>query len=111
MIIKISAEFDSVDTAEFAAKEIKNKASNISSITIKPKNTNVKKPEKEKIDFIPYYVQNISINAVPVIRVTDDYYTDTAPVQQAILEVICDIKSQSIVNQTIHSFGGLKINK
>ena len=112
MLIKLNAEFYSIDTAEFAAKDIKNKIHNLSSVTIKQKST-IK--ENKNIDiqsyFVPFYNQNIN-SSVPVLRIDNDNYTqENTPSSKAVLEVICDIKSQNIVNQIMLSNGGLKINK
>lgn len=112
MLIKLNAEFESIDNAEFAAKDIKNKIHNLTSVTIKQKSVfNENKNFNYESYLIPFYNQNIN-SAVPAVKIdNNNYEKEIRPLSKAVLEVICDIKSQNIVNQIMLSNGGLKINK
>lgn len=110
MIIKLNSEFESVDSAEFAARAIKNTVKDVNSVSVR-EIRNKKEHEHDNF-YIPTYFQGSLTNALPIIRIdnynsdNDEYYKN-----KAILEVLCDIKSQNTVNQIMLSNGGLKINK
>ena len=112
MLVKLNAEFESIDNAEFAAKNMKNKIHNLTSVTIKQKSVfNENKNFNDESYLIPFYNQNIN-SAVPAVKIdNDNYESEIIPSSKAVLEVICDIKSQNVVNQILLSNGGLKINK
>lgn len=123
MINKISAEFDSIDSAEIAARTIKNTVSNVAKISITGKNqfaltetsnrraymnvgfaagaTGVFFPAPEMLD-----VQDTTYYSNPF------SYGETVELgHEANIEIMCDSEVSDMVIKKIVGLGGLRVKK
>ena len=118
MITKINCELDSLETAELAARMIKQKTNGIINIKIE-KNAAI--TEKEHTPYaIPAFSNNstyvflpVSIDYSPFSNNIDNKnnYSSHETSRSVILEVICENEEEKTVSQVFTSLGGLKINK
>ncbi len=113
MITRINAELDSIETAELAARMIKQKTDGLISIKIKSNISNIKNEDEPFI--IPSYSQGNNFYFYPQINNDINSFNNSNEFKEtsrtAIIEVICNKESEKIVSQVFISLGGLKINK
>ena len=117
MITKINAELDTIETAELAARMIKQKTDGIINIKIESK-TNIIEHTDDYIPYIiPVYNQNGSYNFIPPLynsstsSMTNSNSNQIEHSRTAFIEIICEKEAEKIVTQIFTSLGGLKINK
>lgn len=123
MISKLTAEFDSIDSAETAARSIKHSISDIARISIKTKNSFALSNSTPRSSFVtggfngnsvsvyyPYtYGQNVS---------DTNFYSNPLSLgenfetgHEAEIEVICNSTVANEVSRTLVGLGGLHIRK
>ena len=113
MITKLTAEFDSVETAELAARMIKQRTDGIVSINIHRKSIPTAKSP------VPYVIPSFSQSSNFYFIVGNNNYLDSVNdssdddriSKSAIIEIICEKESEKTVSQIITSLNGLKFNK
>lgn len=109
MIIKMSAQFDSVDSAEFAAKDLKYTVSNITSLTIKKINY-YKQQQNFSNYLVPNYIQPTTTDVFAGVKIDNSPDNSDADFY-AQLNIVCDSVSEPQVRKIVLSHGGLKISK
>ncbi|MBZ4669959.1 MAG: hypothetical protein JG769_263 [Oscillospiraceae bacterium] len=124
MITKINAELDSIETAELAARMIKQKTDGILSIKIERKDKSYDGYEYEYANslFFPYmngFLTSTQSVGSPYTGNAGFFYPDEIISssdgreisKSVIIDVICEKEAESTVTQVFTSLGGLKINK
>lgn len=112
MTVKITAEFNSVDSAELSARNIRDTVKDISHIHIHSrKGTPVdyfyNSSEIHNVVFMntyenPYY---------PVFPASITTFNELAIADEATIEVCCPKSEENVVTSKLSSYGGLKIKK
>lgn len=110
MTIKITAEFPTIDDAEYAARSIKQSIDHVDKINIH---------QKSDRTYSNYYSINPPVSSSYTQNYTSVYFpeysriTNTSEIEsgrESIIEIICDENSKRAVSQKITALGGLKIN-
>lgn len=125
MIIKLNAELDSIESAELAARMIKQKTDGIVSIKIRSKSS--RSPSDEDLDVIlpvfPYTLgtgvnnytsytpSNTFFGGIVDFSGNESDYDRREISRTAVIDVICEKEAENTVVQVFTSLGGLKINK
>lgn len=123
MITKINAELDSIETADLAARMIKQRTGGIISIKIDNKDNN--KQHEDDFDYIMPVVPYGGIsNNEPFNNTYSNSYMggfvnfdehrayDSREISRAVvIDIICEKEAENTVMQVFTSLGGLKINK
>ncbi len=107
MKTRIAAEFDTIDSAEYVARAVK-EISGVNKINIRATsvNTGIKKHGLAIFEYGSFSTQNV---ALPI--TVDAYGSVAEPFtsQKAILEVICEQSCKTAVSNKITAYGGLKV--
>lgn len=116
MITKINAELDTIETAELAARMIKQKTGGIINIRIENSDKHVSKNSDYNPSIIPFYTQNGYYNFVTPffnssIISNNSNSTSIERSRTTFIEIICEKDAENVVTQIFNSLGGLKINK
>lgn len=103
MYSKISAEFDSIDSAELAAKAVKS-AGGIKRVSIYADPENFRPPVTGRLfEFTSFSTQN---SALPIAVKCPDFSSNFR--RAATVEVVCESEYKSEVQHRLISKGGLK---
>lgn len=113
MLKRVTAEFDSIDTAERAARLIKEATGGIENITI----TAAKRPIDRFLEigtpatnnFFPLFNNNAAGGIAVSGEYQDGIYADIP--QKAMMEVLCEMTAERTVMGIFTALGGLSINK
>ena len=121
MIIKLNAELDSVETAELAARMIKQRTDGILSIKIHSQNYQNNHEDSNFVSGVfPFFAPSSFADQSSgssylggFVNLRDDYpdYDSREVSHSAIIDVICEKEAEKTVLQVFTSLGGLKINK
>lgn len=122
MICKISAQFDSVDSAETAARSIKNTIQGVYKISIRAKNayaftanSTVNHYSGSSINgaFGVFYPYTFGGNAINSFMFDNENTVDDSDIigKQAYIDVLCDKNSVDMVNKSLIGLGGLKVTR
>lgn len=120
MICKVSAQFDSVDSAETAARSIKNSIQGVYKISIRAKNAYASLASSTANHYIGsgingafgvFYPYTFGDNAINSFMYENENIIDDSDIigKQAYIEILCDTNSRDMVNKSLVGLGGLKI--
>lgn len=120
MICKVSAQFDSVDSAETAARSIKNSIQGVYKISIRAKNAYASLASSTANHYIGsgingafgvFYPYTFGGNAINSFMYENENIIDDSDIigKQAYIEILCDTNSRDMVNKSLVGLGGLKI--
>lgn len=113
MITRITAEFDSIDTAERAARLIKEATSGIENISISAAKRPIDKFLEYEIpetnNFFPLFNNNAAGGMAVNGEYQDGVYADIP--QRSIIEVLCEKTAEHTVTGIFTALGGLNVNK
>ncbi len=120
MICKVSAQFDSVDSAETAARSIINSIQGVYKISIRAKNAYASSPNSAANHYIGsgingafgvFYPYTFGGNTINSFFNDSENSFDNSDIigKQAYVEILCDTNSRDMVNKSLVGLGGLRI--